>query len=138
VLKTMIRSYASALILCLGFFVPNASADEIVGYSYSITGQTADSGCSAGYSLRDNFVSTGGSNSIAADLASFSICDGVPGQFTGGEFLVSDGSGDTLSWTFSGILKGTSAGGGDFFQGMIGLSSETGYYPRLTENVGVF
>jgi hypothetical protein len=138
VLKTMIRSYASALILGLGFCVPNASADDIVGYSYSITGQTADSGCSAGDSLRDIFVSTGGSNSIAADLASFSICDVVPGQLTGGEFLVSDASGDTLSGTFSGILKGTSAGGDDVFQGMIGLSSETGYYPSLTENAGVF
>jgi hypothetical protein len=134
----MIRSYASALILGLGFCVPNASADDIVGYSYSITGQTADSGCSAGDSLRDIFVSTGGSNSIAADLASFSIFDVVPGQLTGGEFLVSDASGDTLSGTFSGILKGTSAGGDDVFQGMIGLSSETGYYPSLTENAGVF
>ena len=140
-LKAILGSTAIALILGLGFFVPDASANAIVGsYTYSLTGETANVGCSAygGNPWTDNFGSTGGSNSIASDPVSFSICDGVTGQLAGGTFLISDGAGDSFAGTFSGVLTGISGGGGDIFDGSYAVTSETGYYSNATADSGTF
>ena len=128
-------------ILCL-CFVTKASAGSISGaYAYGMTGQTGDAACAilyGGNPWTDNFQSTSGGNSIASDPVTFSICDGTPGFLDGGQFLVSDGTGDTLAGTFSGVLTGTSAGGGDIFEGAISIVSETGHYTSVTESTGTF
>lgn len=132
--KVITGSAIGALVLCLGF-APNASAAAISGaYTYAYVGSTSDTGCSAygGNPWTDNFNSNGGGNSISSAPVSFSICDGVTGELARGEFLISDGSGDTFAGTFTGVLTGTSAGGGDIFDGTFLESSSTGTYSSLT------
>jgi hypothetical protein len=141
VIRVITGSTVGALILCL-CFATNASAGSISGaYNYSMSGFAADGNCpvppSDGY--RDYFQSTSGGNSIGvSDPVSFSICDGVPGLLAGGQFLIDSGSGDTLGGTFSGVFTGTSAGGGDIFDGTVIWGAASGHYSSLTDRTGVF
>ena len=130
----------SAFVLCFGF-VGSAAAGSLTGnYGYAITGQPTDSSCTllGGDGLRDTFDSNSGGNSIAADPVAFSICDGIDGYLEGGLFTISDGSGDSATGSFSGVLTGLSEEGGDIFQGGFTLTSESGYYAGLTEDSGTF
>jgi hypothetical protein len=128
-------------MLCL-CFATNASAGSISGsYAYSMTSWAGDPGCLAlgGDGARGYFNSTSGGNSIGvSDPVSFSICDGIPGFLEGGQFLIDSGSGNTLAGTFSGVLTGTSAGGGDIFDGTVVWGAASGSYLSLTDRTGVF
>ena len=137
----IIFSAASVLVLCL-CFVTGASAGPINGsYSYALSGGIADSGCVAlgGNGWRDIFNSTSGGNSTGhSDPVTFSICDDIPNLLEGGQFLISDGLGDTLGGTFGGIFTKLSPGDGDVFDGMIQFSSASGYYSSVTDHTGTF
>ena len=138
-LKAIAGWMVSALILGLGF-VTNASADGIIGgYNYNYTSTIADASCTApANGTRDNFVSTSGGNSVDPSVSvSFSICDGATGLLVGGIFAIDDGGGNTLGGVFSGVLTGTSGGGGDIFDGNFAVTSETGAYLSVTEPDGV-
>jgi hypothetical protein len=143
VLRKLMHSSFSALILGL-CFMTNASAGAITGsYLYTLTGETSMPVCQTTYGgnpWTDNFASTSGGNSIAADPVTFSICDGTPGFLDDGQFSIVNGA-NTFTGIFSGVLEGASGsgpGGGDVFEGTISITSVSGYYSSVTEQVGTF